>query len=214
MELSPAFAAGPELVVPAECMRSLTELFVLQRDELRVVQRSGPVRLAATLTQLGPQPKPELQLYSLALVLDPSPSPHTLTCLANPTLDLTTAWREHREPQGTPSNSNPDPSPNSNPNPSPSPHPNLNPDPGPSPHKALTAAVLASYMDELHERLPNPSDVAAPRIVDIGAGLGMYHIYVDRRYLRRSVRVRVGVRVRVRACTTSIRRLRRYGGRA
>ena len=134
MELSPAFAAGPELVVPAECMRSLTELFVLQRDELRVVQRSGPVRLAATLTQLGPQPKPELQLYSLALVLDPSPSPHTLTCLANPTLDLTTAWREHREPQGTPSNSNPDPSPNSNPHPSPSPHPNPNPDSSPNPN--------------------------------------------------------------------------------
>ena len=37
-------------------------------------------------------------------------------------------------------------------------------------------------MDELHERLPTPNDVAAPRIVDIGAGLGMYHIYVDRRY--------------------------------
>eukprot|EP00964_Phaeocystis_antarctica_P129510 scaffold93351_cov63-Phaeocystis_antarctica.AAC.1 len=37
-------------------------------------------------------------------------------------------------------------------------------------------------MDELHERLPSPNDVAAPRIVDIGAGLGMYHIYVDRRY--------------------------------
>ena len=45
LELSPAFAAGPELVVPAECMRTLTELFVLQRDELRVVQRgSGAVR--------------------------------------------------------------------------------------------------------------------------------------------------------------------------
>ena len=37
-------------------------------------------------------------------------------------------------------------------------------------------------MDELHERLPSPNNVAAPRIVDIGAGLGMYHIYVDRRY--------------------------------
>ena len=57
VELSPAFAAGPELVVPAECMRSITELFVLQRDELRVVQRSRPVRLAATLKQPGPQPK-------------------------------------------------------------------------------------------------------------------------------------------------------------
>ena len=58
VELSPAFAAGPELVVPAECMRSITELFVLQRDELRVVQRgSGYVRLAATLKQPGPQPK-------------------------------------------------------------------------------------------------------------------------------------------------------------
>ena len=56
-ESSPAFAAGPELVVPAECMRSITELFVLQRDELRVVQRSRPVRLAATLKQPGPQPK-------------------------------------------------------------------------------------------------------------------------------------------------------------
>lgn len=49
---------------------------------------------------------------------------------------------------------------------------------------ALTRAVLAGYLDELHGLLPN--DVAAPRIVDIGAGLGMYHVFVDRRYNSRA----------------------------
>jgi hypothetical protein len=75
VELPRGFAAGPELVVPADCTRAVTDLFVLQRDELRVVQRS--------------------------------------------------------EPRGGRS---------------------VN-------YKALTAAVLAGYLDELHARLPPPSEV-------------------------------------------------------
>ena len=75
VELPRGFSAGPELVVPADCTRALTDLFVLQRDELRVVQRSGP--------------------------------------------------RGGRSVN----------------------------------YKALTAAVLAGYLDELHDRLPPPSEV-------------------------------------------------------
>lgn len=93
------FVAGPDLLIPAGCVATASNLFVLQRDELNVVQRSRS---------------------------------------GERTLDTS----------------------------------------------ALTRAVLAGYLDELHGLLPN--DVAAPRIVDIGAGLGMYHVFVDRRYNSRA----------------------------
>jgi hypothetical protein len=50
---------------------------------------------------------------------------------------------------------------------------------------AVEEDIVATFSD-LPPLLPSPTGVHAPRIVDIGAGLGMYHIPISRLYAGRS----------------------------
>ena len=58
--------------------------------------------------------------------------------------------------------------------------------------QAVSRIVRASFERDLSAVLPAADMLPSrPRIVDIGAGMGMYHVYVSRRYGRRSEHVLV-----------------------